>query len=345
MRSMKRILLVAVFALLSLRGMSQYVPNSSQGFQFAPLYNPAFSGIEGYQDLKLGYRYQWTGFGSDAPKFINLSFNFRLKEPLDLTLNAIRTSMAKAQNKEIPKIKRSIHGFGANIFSEQVGLIDRIGGGINYSFHFPISKEIRLAAGLSAMIDNTKINLNGVYFGLDPTNQGQPIDPTSDPLYQELVNSGSTHTNLNVRAGFLLYAPRFYFGFSYLPIVNAAIKTTETSLTQTYYRGVFQAGYAFPVSSTMDVKPSILALWQMDDQFLIDYNVKVYIEEKIWFGLTYRDIKSMVGVVGFNLNERLGASYSYELSANKMRQFSDGSHDLVLSVRLNNFKRQKQQTW
>ena len=106
-----------------------------------------------------------------------------------------------------------------------------------------------------------------------------------------------------------------------------------------------QAGYSFPLSATMDLKPSVLALMQMDNTFVIDYNVKLYIQEKIWFGLTYRDVKSMIGVFGFNLNEKLGASYSYELQANDSRQFLGGSHELVLSVRLNNFKRQKQQTW
>ncbi|HEX6226229.1 MAG TPA: PorP/SprF family type IX secretion system membrane protein, partial [Chryseolinea sp.] len=311
-----------------------------------PLYNPAFSGIEGYRDLKLGYRYQWTGFGSDAPKFINATFNFRIKEPLDLTLNALRTSLAKSQNNEIPKIKRVIHGMGVNIFQEQFGLIKKLGGGINYSFHYPITKQMRLALGVGAMLENTKIDLNGVYFGIDPNDPNKgPIDPKSDPLYQSLLSSGSAFTNLNIRAGFLLYASRYYFGFSYLPLANFVIQDNETDLSASYYRGVIQAGYSFPISATTDIKPSILALWQDGNKFIIDYNVKVYIDQKIWFGLTYRDVKSMVGIIGFNLNEMLGASYSYELSANNLHQFGGGSHELVLSLRLNNFKRQRQLTW
>ena len=73
---------------------------------------------------------------------------------------------------------------------------------------------------------------------------------------------------LNIRSGFSVYAPRFYFGFSYLPLVNAVF--TRLSMTaeypNPYYRGVIQAGYSFPVSATMDVKPSILALWQNGQQ-------------------------------------------------------------------------------
>ena len=81
--------------------------------------------------------------------------------------------------------------------------------------------------------------------------------------------------------------------------------TTDTDDVQTtigkaqYYRGVIQAGYAFPVNATMDIKPSILALWGMDNKFVIDYSVKVYIQEKIWFGLTYRDVRSIAGARGF----------------------------------------------
>jgi hypothetical protein len=71
----------------------------------------------------------------------------------------------------------------------------------------------------------------------------------------------------------------------------------------------------------------------------------MYVEQKLWFGATYRDIQSLVGILGFNLNEMLGAAYSYELSLNGMQQFSDGSHELVLSLRLNNFKRLSQKTW
>ncbi|WP_276373829.1 type IX secretion system membrane protein PorP/SprF [Chryseolinea sp. H1M3-3] len=347
---MKRVLLIGIFIQLSLTGMCQYIPNSSQSFHFAPNFNPAFTGIEGYQDLKLGYRYQWAGLGDGAPKFINASFNFRLKEPLDLTLNAIRTSMAKKQNNEIPKLKRIIHGLGVNVFNEEENLINRIGGGVNYSFHYPLGKDLRLAVGVNATLYNSRVDVNKIYLGKNP--DGSPIVISDDGVIREL-QAGSSFTNLNVRAGFLVYASRYYVGFSYLPILNKGLNNPSTGIddietaigSPNVYRAVIQGGYSFPVSATMDIKPSVLALMQIDNTFLIDYNVKVYIQEKIWFGVTYRDVKSMIGMLGFNLNEKLGASYSYELSGGNARQFLGGSHELVLSVRLNNFKRQLQQTW
>lgn len=316
--------------------MAQYVPNSNQAFHFAPALNPAFTGIEGYRDLKLSYRYQWSGFGSNAPKFVNLAYNFRVKEPLDLTLHAVRTNSSTTRRKkdEIPTLKKVIHGLGANVFNERVGPITRIGGGINYAFHYPITNVTRLSAGVSAVLDNTKLDLDKLTFDVNP-----------DPFYDRLKANGANHTELNIRAGLLVYSPRFYAGFSYYPVLYKSIKTSEITVDEPFYKGTFQAGAAFPLTSNIDIKPSILALWQMDNKFAVDYNVKMYVDQRLWFGASYRDIQSIVGIIGFNLNELLGASYSYEISTSGMQQFSDGSHELVLSLRMNNFKRLSQQTW
>lgn len=333
---MVKLLQIVFLCMVSSTLFAQYVPNSNQAFQFAPIFNPAFSGLEGYRDLKFSYRYQWTGFGSNAPKFINLSYNFRVKEPLDLTLHALRTNSSTVRRKkdDIPTLKKAIHGLGFNVFNEKVGPVSRLGGGVNYAFHYPITNTLHLSTGVSAMLDNTKINLDKLTFDVNP-----------DPFYDRLVSYGSNHTELNIRAGILVYAPRFYVGISYFPIMNKSLKTSEVTVGDPFYKGSVQGGAAFPVSSSIDVKPSILALWQMNNKFAIDYNVKMYIEQKLWFGVSYRDIQSMVGILGFNLNELLGASYSYEISTSGMQQFSDGSHELVLSVRLNNFKRLSPQTW
>src|SRR5688500_8762896 len=224
---MNRFLLCLVFTCVGFTAVSQYIPNSSQSFHFAPNFNPAFTGIEGYQDLKLAYRYQWAGLGDDAPKFINVAFNFRLKEPLDLTLNAIRTSMAKNQNNEIPALKRIIHGLGVNVFNEKENLINRLGGGVNYSFHYPITKDLRIAVGVNATLYNSRIDVNKIYFGKNP--DGTPIAISDDRVVQEL-QAGSSFTNLNVRAGFLIYGSRLYFGASYLPIINKALNNPNTGL-------------------------------------------------------------------------------------------------------------------
>ena len=313
---------------------AQFIPNNSQAFQFLPLYNPAFTGIEDFADLKLSYRYQWAGLGADAPKFINLAYTMRLRQPLDLTQNALRTSNLNRMIPEnLPRSKGTIHGFGANIFNETVGQVERIGGGVNYSLNYVLSKKIRIAGGLAVLIDNTKINLNNLIFR----------EPSS--YYQSLVDNGSSQTSISLRAGVVLYSNDFYFGMSYLPVWTSTIQSASTAVDEPFYLASAQAGVAFSLSPSFRVKPSILALLDKSQDFQIDYSVKAYVQDKIWFGFSYRDIQSGVVMTGFSISETFGVSYSFEFSTNGFKQFNDGSHEVIASIRLNNVKRKSQYAW
>jgi type IX secretion system PorP/SprF family membrane protein len=318
---------------------AQFVPNSSQMFQFAAGYNPAFTGVEPYSDVKLGYRYQWTGFGDAGPKFINLSGSMRLTQPADLITHAPRMSNAAELNKSgfIPAGKRAFHAMGIHVFNESNNLLARTGGIVNYAFHYPLSKNTRLSAGVGAVIENTKLDFDKIRLG--------ETSKENDPFYQYLVQTGASHTNVSIRGGLLVYGKDFYFGVSYLPMVNKVVSTSETSFSEAFYRGTIQAGVALEMSPDFQLKPSILALMQMDNKFAIDYSVKAYIKEKAWFGVTYRDVKASVFLLGFNVNRTFGASYAYEMSMDGFKTFNDGSHELVLSLRFNNFKQQMPSVW
>jgi type IX secretion system PorP/SprF family membrane protein len=330
----KLILIIVQLFLIGWPVVAQYVPNNAQTFQFMPLLNPAFSGIENYDDLKFSYRYQWAGFGSYSPKFINLSFHKRLIEPLDLAYNSLRISDPSATNPEnLPRSKRMIHGVGGNLFHSEVGVLKSVGGNVNYSIHYPLANKAKIAGGISVLIENRKLDVQEV----------SVRDP--DEFYNHLLNSSTSQTDLNVRAGLLFYAENYYVGISYLPVLYMPLQSSELAMTQPFYRGSLQAGVSLPANAEVMLKPSILALLQMNDELAIDYNVKAFFRENIWLGITYRDIKSGVAIIGWNFDERLSASYSYEMSLGEFKQFNDGSHELVLALRLNNFRKYSQYTW
>lgn len=313
---------------------AQYLPNSAQAFQFMPLYNPAFSGIEHYNDLTFGYRYQWAGFGEFSPKFINLSYHSRVVQPLDLAYNALRLSHPSAIRPEnLPRSKRMIHGAGGNLFHSEVGVLKSIGGSLDYAVHYPVGGGSRLSLGLSVLIENRKLDVSEV----------SVRDP--DQFYDHLLGSSTAQTDLNVRTGLLLYGERYYFGVTYLPLLYTVLEAAELTMTQPFYRGTLQAGVSLPLNADVTLKPSVLALVQMDNVVTLDYHVKAYFKENIWLGLTYRDIQSGMALIGWNFDEKLSASYSYEMSLGEFKQFNDGSHELVLALRLNNFKKYSQYTW
>lgn len=331
---MKTLSVIILFFLMSSSVWAQYIPNNAQAFQFMPIFNPAFAGIENFNDLKFSYRYQWSGFGSYSPKFINLGYHSRLIEPLDLAYNSLRLSDPSATNPEnLPRAKRMIHGLGGNIFHSEVGVLKSVGGNLNYAIHYPVSEKARFAMGLSLVIENRKLDVSEVTVR----------DP--DEFYNHLLGSSTSQTDLNMRAGILLYSEKFYFGLTYLPLFYKVLEASELAMNQPFYRGSIQAGVSLPLDADVTLKPSIMALVQMNDKVIIDYNAKAFFKENIWLGVTYRDIKSGVALIGWNFDEKVSASYSYEMSLGEFKQFNDGSHELVLSLRLNNFKKHSQYTW
>jgi type IX secretion system PorP/SprF family membrane protein len=313
---------------------AQFIPNNGQAFQFMPLYNPAFTGIESYADLKLSYRYQWTGFGADAPKFMNLSFTTRLKQPMDLRYHALRAgnpTAADAQN--YPKSKTIIHGLGINVLHETFGQVKRAGVGVQYGFHYALTRRARLALGVGVTYDSKTIDINKI------TVWG------NDPYYDHLASVGANTSTLNGRVGALVYSDRFYLGVSYLKAFNTVLQSPTADEETPVYMGTAEAGVSLPMTPDFVLRPSVLVLIPVDNELQIDYNLKAYIQQRLWIGASYRAVETLVAMAGFHINDNLSASYSYETSLNGFKQFSDGSHELVVGIRLNNFKRQNPFVW
>ncbi len=323
-----------VFTVITCMPMhAQYVPGTAQSFQQMPLYNPSFTGIEPFGDLKFSYRYQWSGFGTYSPKFIHLGLSTRLVKPLELAHNSPRISQPSALRAEnIPRAKRMIHGLGGTVFHSKVGAFESIGGGVSYAVHYPLRGSSHLAVGAAMLIENRKLDVSEV----------SVRDP--DTYYDQLLNGSTSQTEMNVRAGALLYGEHYYIGVTYFPLLYDPVGTSELSAAEQFYRTSFQVGVAFQLGGNVALKPSVLALILTDD-VVIDYHIKAYFRQNIWMGVSYRDVESGIALVGWNFNDALSASYSYEMSLGPLKQFNDGSHELVLSFRLGNFRKYSQYTW
>lgn len=331
---MKKLAFVILLLLPASPLVAQYIPNNAQTFQFMPLFNPAFSGVEHYDELKFSYRYQWSGFGDYSPRFLNISFNKRIVEPLDLAYNSLRLSDPAALREDhLPRSKRMIHGLGGDLFHSEIGILKSVGGDVHYAIHVPLAGKTRFAGGVSVLVENRKLDVGGVTVR----------DP--DQFYNHLLASATSQTDLNIRAGALLYSERFYLGVTYFPVLYTALESSELAMTEPFYRGSVQAGVSLPLSADVTFRPSVLALVEMNNHLVVDYNVKASFRQNIWLGLTYRDIKSGVAILGWDFSERLSASYSYEMSLGEFKQFNDGSHELVLALRLHNFRKYTQYTW
>lgn len=319
--------------LLPVVAVGQYVPNSNQPYEFAPIYNPSFTGIENYIDTKLGYRHQWGAFKDDAPQYTNLVVNFRVKQPLDMRTNGLRASRAD-YSKLIPKVKLSKQGLGFNVFSQKSGPVRKYGVGVQYAYHLPVGSKTHLAFGVGAMYEYLRIT-DDLYWG-----EENVPDPVRDLVEQGNGNQGQ----IWARTGILLYTDRFYFGATYYAYSNTETSPGFIFENQMYKAGV-QMGYSMRLNEDIVFKPSVWGQMLVDNSFAIDYQTKFYFQDKTWFGITYRDVQSGVFIGGFNFNSMLSASYSYEFAVGDLRRIAGATHEILISARLKNLKRARQYTW
>jgi type IX secretion system PorP/SprF family membrane protein len=331
---MRKIAIVTIAVMSFAFAQAQYLPTTGQPFQFAPVYNPAFTAIDPFGDVRLAYRSQLGANGGNSPSFFNALYQFRLTRSLDPKLNGLRTSNP-AKTDESARILGMSHGMSVNIFDEQLGIMARKGGGIGYAFHFPVSEKLMLAVGTSVMIENLRIDADEVYLGAN-------ADP--DPIYQQILAGKANNTQLNIRAGAVLYSRAFYVGLSYLPVWRYDLTDAGWLTGSSIYKATLQTGVSFDVSETMQLKPSIVALLSQDNKLDMDYGVKIFFKNVVWAGAMWRDTQTGVAQFGYNINKMFSASYSYELSTGEWK-FGSGSHELVLGIRLNNFRNQPSYVW
>lgn len=330
---MKKIIAITIGALIfSFNIQAQYLPTTGQPFQMAPVYNPAFTGIDPFGDIRLSYRTQLGTYGANSPAFFNALYQFRLNKPTDGNLNGLRTGSTSSTST---RANGFVHGMGVNLFDESLGIMSRRGAGLSYSFHFPVSENLMLAVGTSAMVENLRINADEVYMG-------SGADP--DPIYDQIMSGKTNNTQLNIRAGAVLYSKAFYVGLSYLPVWRMDLRDASWMTASSIYVATLQTGVSLHVSETVDIKPSIVALLNEGNKVNLDYAIKAYFRNIVWAGAMWRDTQTGVAQLGFNINKTFSAAYSYEISTGEWK-FASGSHELVLGVRLNNFRDQPNYLW
>lgn len=324
-------LLTFGFIIGSFNLSAQYIPSTSQVFQLAPVYNPAFTGVDRFGDLRLGYRKQLSEF-----EFFNMSYNFQLKKPVDLKQHGIRTGLG--DKVVLPKSKQIIMGGGVHVFNEKIGPIARTGGGITYSLNLVVSEKFRFASGLGVFFEKVNVNGNELYWGENPGNY-------EDPVYKSLANGDPRSTHLNARIGVLLYSNKFYIGGAYLPLVQSDLSKSEVAVTGDYYMASLQTGVMFPLGPESSLKPSINALLLDRGTLILDYNVKLYLKDRTWLGATYRSVEFASVSFGLNVSRVLSVAYSYEFPTANFQGMGGNSQDVLLSIRLNNFRKENSLLW
>jgi type IX secretion system PorP/SprF family membrane protein len=307
--------------------MAQQRPQYTQYVFNNYLLNPAVSGIENYIDLKAGYRSQWTGL-EGAPVTSYLTINAPIGQDFVQGDAASMTGDASPYSRSYTQdytASPAHHGVGFQIVSDKTGPITQTTMDFSYAYHLGLTDKLNLAVGVSAGLNH--ISLNTAEITLE-----NPLDPA-------ISNGNNSQWKPDLGVGIWAYSANYYIGASVQQLLkqNLYFNTTSTvTQSQTVPHYFFTAGVKLPLSEDVALLPSVLVKVIQPVPTTFDVNLKMAFQDIFWIGGSYRKDDSFGALAGINISSSINVGYSYDLTTSALKTVSNGTHEIVIGILLNN---------
>lgn len=255
--------------------------------------NPAVAGTTGQLCATGFFRQQWSGF-EGAPK----------------------TGLFNA-HMPIAKISS---GVGLSAYFDQLGQQKSNFVRASYSFHRPIGVG-KLGIGLSAGLIAHSLGNN--WLSRDPV-----AEDTSIP------GNGQSDSGFDLGAGLYYTSPTFWIGISATHLTEPELKDVSIKGVRHYF---VQAGYDWAIGGDPKylLKPSTL-IKSDGTSTQLDLNATFLYNNQIWLGVSYRTEDAIAPMVGYqyqlpNKTSMLKIGYSYDVTTSRLKNYSSGSHEIMLN--------------
>ena len=279
----------------------QQLPQLTQFMDNSYVINPAFAGMEDFYQVRTSIRNQWTGI-TDAPSTTILSIYGKQEENI---------------------------GLGGVIFNDQYGHTSRAGGAVSYAYHLAVSEKIKLSLAISGGFTQFKIDKNG-------WNVANPNDPlTQGDVIVETVPDATF--------GFNFYSEKWYLGVSVPQLLSSNLNLLDNNFAETLSgeqtgslsnHMYIMGSYKISANEKWNIEPAFLLKSVGPSPMQWDFGVKTIYDKKLWFGADYRSTGDIGALFGYSINDRYLIGYSYDILNSELSNYSTGSHEFMLAIKL-----------
>jgi type IX secretion system PorP/SprF family membrane protein len=289
---MKKIIKTLFFLLIPIGLFGQLTPVTNQYVLNPGTINPAYAGNRGALNIAAFYRRQWVGING-APETITLAADAPL---LDAKL-----------------------GLGLIITSDKIGVTKETRFSTNYAYKISMDKG-NLSFGLGAGLITTNTAWSDLVV-LDPGDEYYLVD--SRVFVVPDFSFGAYYSYRNYFAGFSI--PKLLgYKFDY----DKNKYTLKVDPGQYYY--LFNTGYVFNLTPKSKFFPSALVTFSPGEKLLYDINAHFSFFDRLWVGASYRNNRSVAGLLQFAINNQLRVAYTYDFDFGRLGRYSNGSHEIML---------------
>jgi type IX secretion system PorP/SprF family membrane protein len=301
---------------------AQQIPFYSQ-YTFSPfVLNPAAASADGYTTILLTNRNQWLGI-EGAPRVFSASVQTRIMK----RSHVFENSYNKRRNKGIFHSGRV--GLGFNAYNFHAGQIDQTGAQFAYAYHVFINNKSQLSMGLSLGFLRYSINADNLKL----------VDNLDDPIYNSKISLNIPDANVG-----LYYSDQNkYIGISILQLLQASVNfgAYEGEGFRIYRQFYLVGGYKFNLNEKDALESSFYLKTSEKLDLQLDVSLKYVRNSKFWIGLGYRSGMTFIGSTGLCIN-RFYFGYAFDYSPRGLLNYSYGSHEVMLALKLgDNVRRYK----
>lgn len=288
-------LIVGIFLVMSVwSAQAQQDPMFTQYNKNPLSVNPAIAGVRNINNLTLLLRSQWVGM-EGAPKTSTLSYQTIMKDEM---------------------------GLGVNLIYDKIGPVMQTGVYADYAYRITIDKEKDRNLSLGLMLGVNHYSFDLVSLRVNDYDEDIPV---GGRYVKWLPNFG---------VGGFYYTPKFYFGFSIPKLLKNSLSDVDNTLTaedREERHSFAMTGTIVNLNPSLKLRPSAIGRMVNGAPASLDLNASLIYNDKISIGALYRVGVSFGGIVGWQLNDQLYLSYSYDFYNRNLGSYSFGTHEIVLS--------------
>ncbi|MEL6561772.1 MAG: type IX secretion system membrane protein PorP/SprF, partial [Bacteroidota bacterium] len=74
--------------------------------------------------------------------------------------------------------------------------------------------------------------------------------------------------------------------------------------------------------------PNAFLRSEVNQPFFFEAGVRARYNKNVWFGASYRNDQSYVGMLGFEISDYVNLGYAYEFKRSEFENFNNGSHEI-----------------
>ncbi len=288
-------LLVVLLGILFLKpeqSKAQQDPMFTQYMNNILSVNPAYAGSKDLLSMQVMSRNQWVAW-EGAP----VTQTFSIHSP----------------------ITKYHMGLGLSVLKDEIGPISQTGAYIDYSYSIDFDQGKYLSFGLKGGVNFYDASLADL----------STADP-NDPIF---VNDVNRKFLPNFGIGMFYYSQRFFMGLSVPKLLQNVINEHDFSsefINKEKIHYFFMTGYVFDVNRILKFKPYVLVKYVKNAPVSVDLTAQLLFYNKLWVGAMYRVGDAVGAIMQVQLTNQLRVGYSYDVSANELSTFNNGTHEILI---------------